>query len=100
MGALRAARVATRRRRFAMFAGSYHGWSDLTMGRSLRDKSGATPIAPGIDPKTVEDVLILDYGDPQSLEILKAHAHELAAVLVEPVQSRGPIFSRASSCTN
>jgi acyl transferase domain-containing protein len=90
MGALRAARVATRRRRFAMFAGSYHGWSDLTMARSLKDKSGASPIAPGIDPKTVEDLLILDYGEPQSLEILKAHAHELAAVLVEPVQSRRP----------
>ena len=90
MGALRAARVTTRRRRFAMFAGAYHGWSDLTMARSLRDKSGATPIAPGIDPKTVEDVLILDYGDPQSLEILKRYAHELAAVLVEPVQSRRP----------
>ncbi|HET6976585.1 MAG TPA: MupA/Atu3671 family FMN-dependent luciferase-like monooxygenase [Pyrinomonadaceae bacterium] len=90
MGALRAARVATRRRRFAMFAGSYHGWSDLTMGRSLKDKSGASPIAPGIDPKTVEDLLILDYGDPRSLEILKANAHELAAVLVEPVQSRRP----------
>ena len=90
MGALRAARVATRRRRFAMFAGSYHGWSDLTMARSLKDKSGATPIAPGINSKTVEDLLVLDYGDPQSLEILKAHAHELAAVLVEPVQSRRP----------
>lgn len=90
MGALRAARVATRRRRFAMFAGSYHGWSDLTMARSLKDKSGATPVAPGINSKTVEDLLVLDYGDPQSLEILKAQAHELAAVLVEPVQSRRP----------
>jgi natural product biosynthesis luciferase-like monooxygenase protein/amino acid adenylation domain-containing protein len=90
MGALRAARVATRRRRFAMFAGSYHGWSDLTMARSLKGTSTTSPMAPGIDPKTVEDVLMLDYGEPQSLEILKAHAHELAAVLVEPVQSRRP----------
>ncbi|HKU73634.1 MAG TPA: MupA/Atu3671 family FMN-dependent luciferase-like monooxygenase [Pyrinomonadaceae bacterium] len=90
MGALRAARVVTQRRRFAMFAGSYHGWSDLTMARSLKDKSGAMPTAPGINSKTVEDLLVLDYGDPQSLEILKAQAHELAAVLVEPVQSRRP----------
>jgi len=32
----------------------------------------------------------LDYADPASLEILRAHAHELAAVMVEPVQSRAP----------
>ena len=33
---------------------------------------------------------MLDYGDPKSIDILQAHAHELAAVLVEPVQSRRP----------
>jgi glutamate-1-semialdehyde aminotransferase len=35
-------------------------------------------------------VLVVEYGDPASLDILRAHAHELAAVLVEPVQSRRP----------
>lgn len=38
----------------------------------------------------VADVLVLDYGNSQSLGVIKAHAHELAAVLVEPVQSRRP----------
>jgi iturin family lipopeptide synthetase A len=90
MGALRAARTTTRRRRIAMFAGSYHGWSDGTLARSLNGQKHSSPVAPGVDPKAVEDVLVLDYGQPQSLEILKAHAHELAAVLVEPVQSRRP----------
>jgi iturin family lipopeptide synthetase A len=90
MGALRAARTTTRRRRFAMFAGSYHGWSDGTLVRSMNGQPKSVPLAPGVDPKAVEDVLVLDYGQPQALEILKAHAHELAAVLVEPVQSRRP----------
>ena len=37
-------------------------------------------------------VLVLDYGTPESMEIIKARAHELAAVVVEPVQSRRPDF--------
>ena len=35
---------------------------------------------------------MLDYGTPESLEIIREHADELAAVLVEPVQSRRPDF--------
>ena len=35
---------------------------------------------------------MLDYGTPESLEIIRARADELAAVLVEPVQSRRPDF--------
>jgi glutamate-1-semialdehyde aminotransferase len=34
--------------------------------------------------------LILDYGVEESLEVLQQHAGELAAVMVEPVQSRCP----------
>jgi len=37
-----------------------------------------------------EEVIVLNYGSPRSLEIIKSRAHELAAVLVEPVQSRRP----------
>ena len=48
------------------------------------------PIAPGIPQHIVSEVLVLEYGSPAALEILRAHAHELAAVLVEPVQSRQP----------
>jgi glutamate-1-semialdehyde aminotransferase len=35
---------------------------------------------------------VLDYGTPESLQFLREHAHELAAVLIEPVQSRRPDF--------
>jgi glutamate-1-semialdehyde aminotransferase len=34
--------------------------------------------------------LVLDWDDPKSLEVLHTHRHELAAVMVEPVQSRRP----------
>jgi glutamate-1-semialdehyde 2,1-aminomutase len=50
----------------------------------------AVPAAPGIPAEVAENVLVLDYGSPRSLEVIKSHRHELAAVLVEPVQSRCP----------
>ncbi|HEY0739061.1 MAG TPA: amino acid adenylation domain-containing protein [Herpetosiphonaceae bacterium] len=92
MGALRIARTITRRTKIACFAGSYHGWADMMMARPItRDGQRVSmPMAPGVPARAVEDMLILDYDRPESLEIIRAHAHELAAVMVEPVQSRRP----------
>jgi natural product biosynthesis luciferase-like monooxygenase protein len=92
MGALRVARTITRRNKIALFAGSYHGWSDGTQARPLTigGKHKTVPNAPGVQPQAVEDVMVLDWDNPKSLETLKEHVHELAAVLVEPVQSRRP----------
>ncbi len=50
----------------------------------------AVPAALGIPNAAVRDVLILEYGNPRSLDIIKANRQQLAAVLVEPVQSRCP----------
>jgi glutamate-1-semialdehyde aminotransferase len=50
------------------------------------------PAAPGIQPEAVHNVLVLEYGTEQTLAILRERAEELAAVLVEPVQSRRPDF--------
>ena len=38
----------------------------------------------------VENVIVLDYASSRSIDILGKHSHQLAAVLVEPVQSRRP----------
>jgi glutamate-1-semialdehyde aminotransferase len=43
-------------------------------------------------PSTSENVLVLDYGTPESLQIIREHADDIAAVMVEPVQSRRPDF--------
>ncbi len=48
------------------------------------------PLAPGIPASMIEDVLVLDYGNPRSLDLIEKHQHELAAVLVEPVQTSNP----------
>src|SRR6185312_16652759 len=89
MMALRLARTATSRKKIALFSGSYHGTFDS--GLALPDGShGSSPAAPGITQGAVEDVLALDYADPASLNLIRENARELAAVLVEPVQSRRP----------
>ncbi|WP_245430834.1 non-ribosomal peptide synthetase/type I polyketide synthase [Rhodoplanes roseus] len=90
MTALRLARHATGRSRVAMFAGSYHGHFDGTLARTGPDGVGA-PLAGGTPPGMLHDVIVLDYADPQASQAaLEAVAGDLAAVIVEPVQSRRP----------
>jgi amino acid adenylation domain-containing protein len=90
MTSLRLARTATGRHKIALFSDSYHGHFDGILAKSNAIGSGSSPSVAGIPPHMVADVLVLEYGDPASLEILQAQASELAAVLVEPVQSRHP----------
>jgi glutamate-1-semialdehyde aminotransferase len=75
-----------------MFTGDYHGIFDEVLARpqNVNGVLRSRPVAPGVPQSAVDNVLVVDYGDPASLDILRAHAHELAAVLVEPVQSRRP----------
>ncbi|MFB6456884.1 aminotransferase class III-fold pyridoxal phosphate-dependent enzyme [Chitinophaga sp. Hz27] len=91
MVALRLARATTGRSRVVLFKGSYHGTFDgvLALANAL-DPATSIPLAPGIAENYVSNITVLDYGTPASLEFIKTHAHELAAVLVEPVQSRKP----------
>jgi glutamate-1-semialdehyde aminotransferase len=50
------------------------------------------PAAPGIMAEAVENILVLEYGTEESLRIIRERSEEIAAVLVEPVQSRRPDF--------
>jgi glutamate-1-semialdehyde aminotransferase len=88
---MRVARTVTGRSTIAIFTGSYHGIFDEVIVRGTK-KLRAVPAAPGIMPSSAQNVLVLDYGTPESLEIIRSRADELAAVLVEPVQSRRPDF--------
>jgi len=92
MAALRVARTVTGRTRIALFAGAYHGTFDGVLARqhSGGQQPVATPVAPGTPPGMVEDVVVLNYNSQESIDFLRAEAHNLAAVLVEPVQSRRP----------
>ncbi|OQX07289.1 MAG: hypothetical protein BWK80_49680, partial [Desulfobacteraceae bacterium IS3] len=91
MFAVRMARAFTNRNKIVLFSGAYHGNSDGVLAAPGEDGT-SVPAAPGTTQGAVQDVLVLNYGVPESLEIIKSHAYELAAVLVEPVQSRRPGF--------
>jgi amino acid adenylation domain-containing protein len=88
MAALRVARTVTARDKIVYFTGDYHGTFDEVLLRAT--PHGAAPIAPGIMAGSANSVMVLEYGSEKSLELIRAHASEIAAVLVEPMQSRHP----------
>jgi amino acid adenylation domain-containing protein len=91
MGAMRIARTVTGRSLIVAFSGSYHGIMDEVIVRGTKSLK-TFPAAPGIMTNAVQNMLILDYGTEESLCIIRERSEELAAVLVEPVQSRRPEF--------
>ncbi len=92
MAAMRLARTVTGRNRIVYFTGDYHGMFEevLVRGAWPNGEYRAQPIAPGIPSSLVENILVLEYGTAESMEIIKRHGDEIAAVMVEPVQSRNP----------
>ncbi|MDE1175197.1 MAG: amino acid adenylation domain-containing protein [Edaphobacter sp.] len=92
MAAMRLARTLSGKSKVVFFAGDYHGMFDevLVKGFKRGGLPQSAPIAPGIPRESVSNMVVLDYGTDDSLEWIRSHAQELAAVLVEPVQSRHP----------
>jgi glutamate-1-semialdehyde aminotransferase len=91
LGAMRIARTVTGRSLIVSFSGSYHGINDEALVRGSK-KLITFPASAGIMSESVQNMLILEYGTEESLRIIAERADELAAVLVEPVQSRRPEF--------
>jgi len=97
MVALRLARTVTNRAKIALFAGSYHGTFDGVLAKGSRAADGtysAVPMAPGVPASLIQDVVLLDYESFDALDVVKRIGPELAAVLVEPRQSRRPDLDR------
>ncbi|MEO1174150.1 MAG: aminotransferase class III-fold pyridoxal phosphate-dependent enzyme, partial [Myxococcota bacterium] len=92
--AMRCVRTFTRRDRIVFFRGDYHGNFDEVLVRGLNGNGvlRTQPSAPGIPKSNVNDVIELEYGNPNSLEILREIQETVAGVMVEPVQSRRPEF--------
>ncbi|NES88127.1 polyketide synthase [Okeania sp. SIO2B9] len=90
MTAVRIARAACGKHKIVKFKGAYHGHFDGTLAIPAQTDGTpyGQPMFPGTSPNMVKDVIVLDYGKAESLEVIRQHRHELAAVLVEPVQSR------------
>ena len=77
MAAVRLARFNTGRKLIVCFSGAYHGWWD--------------GVVAGLgSERPLDDCLTLKDLDPASLEVIRKRGHEIAAVLVNPVQSFHP----------
>jgi glutamate-1-semialdehyde 2,1-aminomutase len=77
MAAVRMARFNTRRKLIVCFSGAYHGWWD--------------GVQPGLgSERALDDCLTLKDIHPRSLDVIRRRANEIAAVLVNPVQSFHP----------
>jgi glutamate-1-semialdehyde 2,1-aminomutase len=77
MAAVRMARFNTRRKLIVCFSGAYHGWWD--------------GVQPGLgSERPLDDCLTLKDVNPASLRVIRRRAKEIAAVLVNPVQSFHP----------
>ena len=90
MGAVRIARTVTHRKKIIIFSGSYHGWYDGVLVTPVGEHT--VPAFRGINSGMVEDVVMLHYGDESALRKIREFGDSVAAVLVEPVQSRRPGF--------
>lgn len=88
MNLVRIARAATGKDQIAAFQGSFHGTFDGVYALSQGNKT--YPLSLGTPDNMVKDLTLLPYGEEESISYIKENIHNLAAVLVEPVQSRNP----------
>ncbi|WP_405675530.1 amino acid adenylation domain-containing protein [Streptomyces sp. NBC_01511] len=88
MVSLRLARAVSGRDKILRFTNSYHGSSDGVLAET--DGTATVPLTIGVPQGMVDNTLVRPYGSPGALEWLREHGAGLAAVLVEPVQSRNP----------
>lgn len=87
MTALRLARGATGRDKIIKFEGCYHGHSDMLL---IKAGSGAltfgNPSSPGVPVHTVQDTLVAQYNDLDSVVALfEQYRDEIAAIIIEPI---------------
>jgi glutamate-1-semialdehyde 2,1-aminomutase len=89
--ALRIARAKTGRDKVLKFEGGWHGMNDYGLWGTIPSQPSSYPVAEpdsvGIPGALRGQVLVAPFNDAQrAVEIIQAHAHELAAVIVEPLE--------------
>ena len=98
MSAVRLARAYTKRDKVIKFAGAYHGHGDSFL---VQAGSGATtlgvPTSPGVTQGTVDDTLLADFNDSDSVRrLFEAWPGQIAALIVEPVIGNAGVIPPAA----
>ncbi|MGD9903277.1 MAG: aspartate aminotransferase family protein [Vicinamibacterales bacterium] len=89
MGALRAARAFTGRAKILKMAGGYHGSHDQA---SVAASAPFDVAPPGVSPGAAAEVIVGRFNDLEATAaLIRAHADQLAAVIVEPMTGTGAL---------
>ncbi|MGL3104464.1 aspartate aminotransferase family protein [Bradyrhizobium sp. BR 1432] len=100
--AIKAARAFSGRSKIAKLEGAYHGaydWAEVSMaatpdnwGDSAAPKP--TPLYRGTPASVLDEVVVLRFNDVEGVRrSLSQHARDLAAVLLDPMPSRGGLIA-------
>lgn len=101
MFALKAARAHTGRSKIAKCEGSYHGsydYAEVSLDPTPATWGNADPksvaYAKGTPESVLDDVVVIPFNKPNEAErILRAHAQELACVIVDLMPNRGGLIA-------
>ena len=94
MSAIRLARGVTGRNKILKFEGCYHGHVDALL---VKAGSGLVTFgistSAGIPESFARETLVVPLADPEALEAaLREHAHDLAAIIVEPIPANNGLL--------
>lgn len=102
MFAIKAARAFTGRTGIAKFEGAYHGaydWVEVSQAATpdnwgAADDPASVPFYKGMPESVLRETLVLRFNDAAMLEKkLAARAHEIAAVVIDPMPSRAGLIA-------
>ncbi|WP_316399085.1 aspartate aminotransferase family protein [Bradyrhizobium sp. 33ap4] len=100
--AIKAARAFTGRAKIAKLEGAYHGaydWGEVSLvatPENWGDASAPNPTAVyyGMPASVLDEVVVLRFNDIEGVRhLLSLHAHKLAAVVLDPMPSRGGLVA-------
>lgn len=92
MNLIRIARAVRDKNKIVVFSGAFHGTFDPVYVEKNRwgDTTVPAPRSIGTPLHYFDDIIMLPYGDDEALSYIGMQAEQLAAVVIEPVQSRHP----------
>ena len=94
MRAIRLARAQSGKSGIAIFSGGWHGSHDAVLfgddPNSLEDAPSPKVLSSGIPDHLLNDITILPYNKRSAFNLIRQKAHQLALIIIEPVQGSNP----------